>query len=813
MAFLDTVLRDARHAMRTLCRTPGFTALAVLIIALGIGANTAIFSLVSAVMLKPLPFAEPDRLVFAWVDASAVGGSSRNVISLPNYVDWRERSQSFEDLAAFQRRLYNLVGDGEPEQLDALRTTPNLLSVLGVQAIVGRTFAADEVAEATPVVVVSESLWARRFGADSNVVGREIVLDGARYTVIGVVPPYFRFPENVDVFMPTAFTPAELANRGIWDSYAVGRLRAGVTIEQAQTELNAIAKAVEEEVPSIMGGRGVALTPLAQQLAREARPTLLTLVGAVGVLLLIACANLANLLLARGAGRRHELALRKALGAGDGRVVRQLLTESGVLAAGGVALGLVLAAASLGYLARLVPDVLPAGTAPALDWRVLAFTAAAALVTVLLFGTGPAWLTARSSVNLALHKGAGRSGIARGNRLRSGLVVAEIALTAVLLAAAGLLLRSYAAVVQEDPGFDPSNLLVTATALPPSKYADPARRSAFYEGALREVRALPGVESAGYAMFAPLTIQGGTLLVTVEGAPPITQETFMRYVVNVRVITPGYLETLGLPLIGGRQADDRDLAEGAPRTLVINQTMAERYWPNDDAVGKRMKIGGQEGEWWTVIGVVGDMRQNALDAPPEPELYPPVSRNVPSGAFFWPRQLVVRTTTDPHSLASAVRDAIWRVDPDQPVSMQRTMDEIFDGHLANRNTQLTLVGAFAVLALLLAAVGLYGVLSYTVTQRTAEIGLRMALGASGGALVRAIVRGALVLACIGLAVGVAGALALTRLIESFLFGVSATDPLTFVAAAGLLLVVTAAAAYVPARRAANVDPMTALRDE
>ena len=815
MTSLDTFARDVRYAARTLARTPGFAVLAVLIIALGIGANTAIFSLVSAVLLEPLPFVEPDELVVLWDDGSAVGGSPRSPISLASYVDWRERSTSLEGIAAFQSRSYNLTGDGEPERLDALRTTPNLLSILGLQPVVGRTFAPDEVAEATPVVVVSQSLWMRRFGADPNVVGREIVLDGSKYTVIGVVPPHFRFPATaVDVFMPTAFTPQELAERGMLGSYAVARRKPGVTLAQAQAELTAIAKVVAEENGGPMSGHGVAVTPLQEQIARQARPTLLTLLGAVGILLLIACANLANLLLARGAGRRHELALRKALGADNARVVRQLLTESGVLAVAGVALGLCFAVASFGYLARLIPGSFPDGTVPSIDWRVLAFTASLALATVLLFGAGPAWATARSSVNATLNKGAGRGGTARGNRLRNTLVVAEIALTVVLLAAAGLLLRSYVAVLQTDPGFNPKNMLVASTVLPSLKYQDHARRSAFYAGVLEEVKALPGVEDAAYASFAPLTIRGGYVLVTIEGAPPFTQETIQRYIVSDRVITPGYLETLGVPLVSGRHFDERDMAASAAPAVVINQTMAARYWPDGDAVGKRFKTGGlADTPWWTVIGVVGDMRQMGLDVPPEAELYLPANQLVPSGEFFWPRHLIVRTATEPLVLAGAVRDAIWRIDADQPVSALRTMDEVFDAELANRNTQLTLVGAFAALALVLATVGLYGVLSYAVVQRTAEIGLRMALGAQHATVVGAVVRGALALACVGLAVGVAGALALTRLVESFLFGVSATDPMTFAAAAVLLLLVTGAAAYLPARRAANVDPMTALRNE
>jgi predicted permease len=813
MSFLETLGSDVRYAARTLHRAPGFTALAVLIIALGIGANTAIFSLVSAVLLKPLPFVEPDELVFLWEDASAVGGPPAVNLAPATYVDWQERSRSFEDMAAFDGVTYNLTGDGEPARLSALRTMPNLLSILGMQALVGRTFAPGEVAESSPVVVLSESSWIGRFGADPGIVGRELVLDGSRYTVIGVVPSDFRFPaESVDVFMPTAFTPQELAQRSNYFLFAVARLAPGVTPAAAQSELSGITGALATEIPELRG-RGATVATLREQLAREARPTLLVLLGAVGVLLLIACANLANLLLARSAGRNSELALRKALGADGGRVMRQLLTEAGVLAAAGVVLGLALAISASYYLVRLVPNTFPEGTAPDIDWRVLAFTASVSLGTILLFAAGPAWMGARGNLNATLKKGAGRGNAARAHRLRNTLVVAEISLTVVLLTAAGLLLRSYVAVLESDPGFDPDGLLIAETVLPSPKYDDFGSRRAFYERVLGEVRALPGVSNAGYVNYAPLTFLGGRLAVTIEGRAPPTPETVTQNIVSDRVVTPGYLETLGLPLTSGRRFDERDI-DAAARTVMINESMAAKYWPNENAVGKRFRTGlGDAAPWLTVIGVVGDVRQMGLDVAPEPELYLPASPVVSNAPFFRPQQLLVRTSTEPLALANAVRDAIWRVDSDQPVSSVRSFTDIFDAEVASRNTQLTLVGAFAVLALVLAAVGLYGVLSYTVAERRREIGLRMALGAERGVVARRVLAGALGLACLGLVVGVGGALALGGLLESFLFEVRTIDPLTFVLASALLLLVSAVASYVPARRAATVDPMAALRDE
>lgn len=811
MTFLETLASDVHYAARTLRRAPGFTTLAVLILALGIGANTAIFSLVSAVLLKPLPFVEPDELMFLWDDASAVGGPPVVNLAPATFVDWRERSRSFEDMAAFVPTTYNLTGEGEPERLSAIRTMPNLLSMLGMQALVGRTFGPDEVAESTPVVVVSQNFWARRFGADPDIVGRELVLDGTGYTVIGVVPGDFNFPGAADVFMPTAFTPDELSQRNNYYMFAAARLAAGVTLAQARLEMSSITGALAAEHPEL-AGRGATLVPFREQLAREAKPTLLILLGAVGVLLLIACANLANLLLARGAGRHTELALRRALGAGSGHVVRQLLTESAVLALAGVALGLVLAFVSSTYLARLVPGSLPDGTAPGIDWRVLAFTASVALGTVLLFGAGPAWAAARTSLNAALKKG-GRGGGAHGNWLRNLLVVAEISLTVVLLTAAGLLLRSYVAVLQADPGFDPENLLIADTVLPSPKYDDFTTRQNFYHRVLEAVKSLPGVTNAGYVNYAPLTFIGGRLAVTIEGRPPPTPATVTQYIVADRVVTPGYLETLGLPLVEGRYLDGRDIDADA-QTIMINESMAAKYWPGENAVGKRFKTGvGDAAPWLTVIGVVGDARQMGLDVAPEAELYLPASPIVANAPFFRPQQLVVRTSTSPLTLANAIRSAVWSVDPEQPVASVRSMSEIFETQVASRNTQLSLVAAFSVLALVLAAVGLYGVLSYAVSQRKREIGLRMALGAQRGVVARRVLVGALGLVGIGLTAGVGGALALGRVLGSFLFEVRAADPLTFVLAAALLLLVAAAASYVPARRAATVDPMTALRDE
>jgi predicted permease len=491
-----------------------------------------------------------------------------------------------------------------------------------------------------------------------------------------------------------------------------------------------------------------------------------------------------------------------------------LLTESAVLAVGGIALGVVLASVSFGYLARLIPGTFPGGARPSLDWRVLAFAIGLAVLTVVLFGAGPAFAAARRSFNETLKKGVGANSAPRSGRMRSALVVAEITFTVVLLAAAGLLLRSYAAVLAVDPGFRADNLLVVETTLAPSKYRDLAARNDFYGRVLERVSGLPGVTSAGYVNLPPIVFKGGAAYVSVEGRPPPPAEEGWRYVVLDRFATAGYLETLGVPLLKGRSFDTRDVPD-APLTAVINQSMARRFWPDGEPLGQRIKIGNAASThpWATVVGVVGDVRQQGLDVAAEPEFFFSANQAAANFAFFWPRYLVVRTDVEPVTLAAAVRSAVWGVDADQPVASVRSMREVLDAELTSRNTQMTLVGSFAVLALLLAAVGLYGVLSYTVAQRTAEIGLRMALGAQVPTVVRGVVRGALGLAAVGIALGLAGAFGLTRFLSAFLFGVSSSDPATFGAVAVLLVLVTIAASWIPARRAASVDPVSALRSE
>ena len=806
---LGDLVRDFRYAARSLARSPGFTVVAVAVLALGIGATSAIFSLVSAVWLKPLPFADAERIVTLWVDLTRVGGPETVNIAPANFVDWQERSHSFESMSALEPMDFNLTGDGgEPERLAGLRASPNLFETIGLMPILGRTFTADD--DANDPVVISEGFWLRRLGGDPAAVGRTITLDGSPHLVVGVVPRDFRFPNGeVDVFVPTVWAPDMLARSTSYVWWSVAKLRDGVSVQAAAAELSSVAASLERDFPNTGRGAAASIVPLQEQLSVGFTPTLRALLGAVALVLLIACANVANLMLARSTTRQKELAIRKALGAARGRVLRQLLTESALLAAISVAIGLGVALACLGYLARLLPNTLPASTALSLDFRVLAFTAATALGTVLLFGAGPAFVAARRDFGAAFGRAVGAHG-ATMRRLRTALIVAEIALTVVLLAGAGLLLRSYAAVLAVDPGFKAEGLLLAETVLPIPRYPDAPDRDAFYKRVLENVRALPGVESAGYTNYAPLMFMGGRALVLVEGRPRPEGSAIAQNIVANRSASPGYFETLGVPLVRGRLFDDRDVRDGA-RVAVINETMARRHWPDQDPIGQRFSVGAPGGGPTTVVGVVADVRQMGLAVPADPELFLPLDQT--SIPFMWPRQMVVRTAGDPLALAPALRRAVWAVDPTQPVSSLRAMSEVLDTQLANRDMQLTLTGTFAVLALLLAAVGLYGVLSYTVSQSTNEIGLRMALGAQQKTVVGTVVRSALTTTVVGIGLGLLAASVLTSVIDSFLYGVRPTDPATAATVAGVLLLVAGLAALIPAVRAAGVNPMTALRAE
>ena len=812
---LNDLARDLRYAIRSLARARGFTFTAVLLLALSIGTNTAIFSVVSAAVLRPLPFADPDRLVLLWDDFSSRGGPA-NVESAPaDFVTWRDESRSFDGIAAFVPNTYNLTGQGDPEKLAGIRTTANLFVVLGMHAVAGRTLLPDdERTDRLPVVVLSEELWRRRFGGDQSIIGRTIELDGLKHTVVGVVPSHFPFPNrNAALWIPARFSSAELAQSASYYFYVLARLKAATSVGAAQAELATIADRAAQRRPENVGVHFVA-TPLHQYLVRDVRPAMSMLLGAVGLVLLIACANLANLLLVRGAGRRKEMAIRKALGAGPARLARQLLVECLVVTTAGAVLGVALSTATFHYLARLLPAGLPLSTTPGVDPRVLLFTAMVTVLVVVAAGVVPTLAATRTPL-VAAFRTAGRGVTATGRRMRSALVVVEVTLTVALLIGAGLLLRSYTNVLAVDPGFNAHDVLLAETVLPPSKYGPLQNRTAFYDDVLERVRALPTVSRAAYANFPPLVFKGGRVVITIEGRPVPTPAEFARFMTVDRVVSAGYFATLNVPVIRGREFDRRD-GDGAPLAIVINDTLARAHWPGQDPLGRRIRIGASvaaDAPWFTIVGIVGNIRQMALDVPPEPELYLSANQVALNAPFFWPQYLIVRTKGAPLAIAANVRRAVWSVDRDEPVANIRPMTEVLDAELLNRNTQLTLVGAFAVLALLIAAIGLYSVLACTVTQQLREIAVKMALGARRIRVVAEVLRDALTVTSLGVVLGLLTAWASSRLLASFLFGVTTTDTLTYGLTALVLGLTALLASCVPALRGASVDPSSILRSD
>jgi predicted permease len=810
--WLDDGIQDVRHSWRALRATPGFTLIAVAVFGLAVGANTAIFSLLSAVVLRPLPFHEPDRLVLLWEDFSARGGPTRAEPSPADYVDWKKQSASFADMAAFVTASYNLTESGPPETLAAVETTANLFDVLGLQPIVGRTLhSGDDAPDAPPVVVLSDRFWRSRFGADDSIVGRTIVLSGLARTVVGVVPSDFRFPNRDTVaWLPAHFSDEQLSQRSSYYFYVLARVKPGLSLATARADMTTIAARLGHDHADTNGGMKVTVSELHEYLTHDARPGIWLLLGAVGIVLLVASANLTNLLLAHGVVRQRGLAVRQALGASRRRLTRQLITENAILAAIGAILGVVLAVGTFSYLARLVPDALT--THPTLDLRVLAFTTLIAAVVVLLAGTGPTLTATRENPGASLRAGAERGTTPASRRVRQALVVGELTMTVVLLVAAGLLFRSYANVLALDPGFNPRGVLIAETVLPPAKYATHDSRQGFYDAVLRRVGGLPGVTGAAYVNYPPLVFKGGRALVSAEGEPPPRHEAFGRLMAVDRVASEGYFSTLGIPLLRGRTFESSDTAS-TPFVAVINQAMARRRWPGREAVGQRVKLGLADGPgpWFTVIGVVGNVRQVQLEAPTEPEIYFAARQVAIPSSFLWPQHLVVRTNGSPVAWASAVRRAVWDVDPQQPVSNVRSMDEVFRDETLQRTTQLTLVEAFALLAFVMAGIGLYGVLSYAVTQRRREIGIRLALGARRTTVVSRVVADAVALTAIGVGVGLLFAMMLSRLLASWLFEISPVDAGTFTVAALILLAMALVASSIPALRSGAVDPATILR--
>ncbi len=815
---METLWQDLRYGFRTLTKNPGFSFIAVVSLALGIGANTAIFSLVNAVLLKPLPFTEPERLVMVWEDNSAIG-FPRDDVAPANYVDWRAQSQAFEDMAALNWKNFNLTGDGEPERILAHGVTANFLPLLGIQPVIGRNFSVEEdKPDAAKVAILSYGLWQGRYGGDSATVGRDLQLNGEKYAVVGVMPAGFQFLQgDIGVWVPIALTQYQLADRDNHYLTIVARTKHGVSVEQAHTDILTITQRIARDYPDDAENLKSAVVSMREQLAGKVRQPLIVLLVAVGFVLLIACANIAGLLLSRAAARRKEIAVRTALGASRVRIIRQLLTESTLLAGVGGALGLLVAVWSFTLLSQLIPDGMVYSTGLKIDLPVLGYAMAVSLVTGIVFGLAPALQASKIDLNQALKQGGGRtSSGAAGNKLRSAFVVAEVALALVLLIGAGLMIQTVFNLRGQYAVFQPEKLLTLRTTLPDNKYRDlreyvtkeHSRRVAFYDQVLERVSALPGVVSAGYTTSVPLAWKGGANGFTIEGRqaePGVATNAIHRQV------SAAYFQTMGISLRSGRYFDDRDSEQSLP-VAIINESMARLYWPNEDPVGKRFKLGVPDAPWLTVVGIGADVRQMGMDVQVKAEMYLPY-RQISSHPWYGPRDLVVRTTSDPMNLISAVRAVIRTVNPEQPVSNIGTMEGLLTRETGSRRLGMILLSGYAGLALLLASLGIYGVLSYLVVQQTPEIGVRLALGALPRDILALVMKRGALLVLGGVAIGGIAAFALTRLMASLLFGVGAADPMTFLGISLLLTGVALAACFVPARRATKVDPMVALRYE
>lgn len=803
---MGTFWQDIAYAVRTLRHNAGFATVSIFTVALGIGANTAIFSVVDAVLLRQLPYQEPDRLVMVWLD-NTVQGFHEDLTSYPNFTALASENETLQSLAAFTTGGFTLVGDGEPERLRGAIASAEFFNIMGVTALYGRTFVAgDDVPGDDRIVLLSHGLWQRRFGADQAIVGSTIVLNGTARTVIGVMPPGFRFPQDVDLWTPLA--PSENqrnARNSLW-LWTVGRLQPDATVQQARADLGAVMKRLEEDYPNSNTGYAIAVNSLHAQLVGDVRQALLVLMGAVAFVLLIACANVANLGLARAAARESEMAMRVALGATHGRIVRQLLTEAGMVALSGAAIGILLASVGIDVLVALAPEDIPRLDEVSLNWSVFGFTIALSAAAAVLFGLAPAVHAARPNIAAELQGGSSRLASPQ-HAMRRALVVSEMAFALVLLVGAGLMMKSLRRLQDVGPGFASENVLTLDMTLSSTRHPNSEDVSNFYMSLVERLAGLPGVQSAGAAsdiLVSEFPRSGGF---NVEGRPEFALNETVEVLIDG--VTPDYFAVMDVPLMSGRFFDRSDAA-GQPLAILINKTMAERFWPGQDPVGQRITYGSPDSTatWRTIVGVVGNMKRTGLDREVRAATYLPVAQ-VPFRAL----SVVLRTEIPPLDVAQNAKDAVWELDAEQPITAVATMDQRLAERIAQRRFNMVLLAIFAGVALLLAMAGIYGVLAYVVTQRAREIGVRLALGAQRGDILRLVLSQGMSLAGIGVGIGVLGALALGRFISSLLFGVSATDGVTFGTVAALLLSIALVACLIPANRATKVDSMTAIREE
>jgi putative ABC transport system permease protein len=804
---IASIVQDLRYGARMLARSPGFTALATLALALGIGANTAVFSVVNAVLLRPLPFPDPARIMLLNENNLAKGWTTFSVAPA-NFLDWRAEARSFERIAAFRSRSLNYTGGEVPEMLRGFAVTEGFFETLGGAPLRGRGLQGEDFEPGHDrVILLTHAFWERAFAADPGALGRILTLGGEGYTVIGVLPADFRFGgrENA-LFVPWAIGAGERTNRGGHFHNVIARLKRGISVDQAQNEMAAIARRLAEAYPATNRGWGIAVRPMQEVVVGNVRRMLLVMLGAVGFVLLIACVNVANMLLARALARGREISIRTALGAGRRRIFQQLLTEGLLLALTGAALGVVLAQWGTKSLLAADPGILPRASGAGLDMTVLGFTLSLALLTGLAFGLVPALAATRANLHETLKEGGrtGTSGVLR-QRLRSSLVVAEVALALVLLVGAGLLIRSFARLQSVDPGFRTDKTLTLFAVLPRAKYPDPARVAAFFEEARERMAALAGVESAALTSIVPLSGSDEIYSIAFEGRPQVAPSE--QPSANYFAVSPGYFRTMGISVLAGRDFDARDRA-GTPRVAIISESLARRHYPNENPVGQRIRIGRNASLVREIVGVVGDVKLYGLADRNTPQVYEAFAQFPEPGMGF-----VLRSSVDPLSLAAAARNQVQAIDPEQPVIAVQSLEKILTEAVARPRFHTLLLGSFAGVALVLAAAGLYGVMSYTVAQRTQEIGIRIALGAGRAGVLGLVLRQGLTLVAAGVALGLAGAATLTRVMETMLFEIEPRDAQTFAAVPVVLLLIAFVAVLVPARRASRVDPIEALRHE